>query len=61
MTSLTEDDRLTIDGRSHPSVVMGYGDYVATCAWVDDRLATLVLRSKDLRFVDARLVTRPTA
>jgi hypothetical protein len=54
-------DRLTVDGRSRPSVVMGYGDYVATSAWVEDRLATLVLRSKDLRFVDARLVTRPAA
>jgi len=52
-------DRLTVDGRSHPSVVMGYGDFVATSAWVGDRLATLVVRSKDLRFVDARLVTRP--
>jgi hypothetical protein len=53
-------DRLTIDGHSLPSVAMGYGDYVATSAWVGDRLATLVVRSKDLRFIDARLVTRQT-
>ncbi len=53
-------DRLTVDGRSLPSVVMGYGDFVATSAWVGDRLATLVVRSKDLRFVDARLITRQT-
>jgi hypothetical protein len=53
-------DRLPVDGRPHPSVAMGYGDFVATSVWVGDRLATLVLRSKDLRFVDARLITRPT-
>jgi len=54
-------DRLTVDGRSHPSIAMGHGDFVATSAWVGDRLATLVVRSKDLRFIDAQLVTRPVA
>ncbi len=52
-------DSLSVDGRSHPAVVLDYGDYVARSAWVGDRLVTLVLRSRDLRFVDARLVTRP--
>ncbi|WP_108249046.1 hypothetical protein [Planctomonas deserti] len=52
-------DSLSVDGRPHPAVVLDYGDYVARSAWVGDRLATLVLRSRDLRFVDARLVTRP--
>ena len=52
-------DSLSVDGRPHPAVVLNYGDYVARSAWVGDRLATLVLRSRDLRFVDPRLVTRP--
>ncbi|MFD3443668.1 hypothetical protein ACFDTO_03585 [Microbacteriaceae bacterium 4G12] len=52
-------DALSVDGRPHPAVVLDYGDYVARSAWVGDRLATLVLRSRDLHFVDAQLVTRP--
>lgn len=55
---LTGRDQLIVDGREHPSTVLAYRNFLATSAWVGNRLATLVVRTKDLDFLDPRLVTR---
>ncbi|WP_150307590.1 hypothetical protein [Planctomonas psychrotolerans] len=53
------DDTLVVDGAPHPATSLDYGAFRAISGWVGDRLATLVVRPKDLAFLDARLVTRP--
>jgi hypothetical protein len=54
----TAADSLIVNGAPYPATSLAYGAFRATSAWVGDRLATLVVRPKDLAFLDARLMTR---